>query len=275
MKYWFAPILCLFLLSCHHRSRSPFDNAEAEASGDAIANSDNDTTRIVLDTTNLPDLRPTFPWKILSPIMYHNDEVQSDESESSWTGLFKSSEGYYLAETPVKITPVYDAIVDEDSTAHTGWSVHAQHSDTCILLMSGPGKLGIDDLTALLENTDLPLPGDDTIRIDQGDITYLLYADGIKRRDTINRGAFRYYNYKLFLEARGENETTRQVIVAEADYEYFDHIIFMGDLDGDDVPDIILDHSGYNTFTPVLYLSRWSLSRQLLGVAGYRQSTGC
>lgn len=247
----------------------------AEDSGNTLANSDDDTTRIVLDTLRVPDLREIFPWKLLSPTAYHNDEVQPSESESSWTGLFKSSSGYYLDATAIKIASVYDPIVDDDSTTHTGWSVSTQHRDTCILLMSGPGKLGAEDLTALLENADLPLPDGDTIQMEQGGITYLLYADGIKRKDTLNRGSFRYYNYKLYLEAREENKTTRQVIVADGDYEYFGHIIFMGDLDGDDVPDMILDHSGYNTYIPVLYLSRWSHPGQLLGIAGYRLSVGC
>ena len=53
-------------------------------------------------------------------------------------------------------------------------------------------------------------------------------------------------------------------------------LLFVGDIDGDDIPDLIIDTtSDYNAEVPTLYLSRPAKSGDLLKVMGMHGSTGC
>ncbi len=54
------------------------------------------------------------------------------------------------------------------------------------------------------------------------------------------------------------------------------YIMFAGDIDGDTIPDLIIDTSWhYNAEVPTLYLSKPAEKNQLLKVMGMHVTTGC
>ncbi|WBA44174.1 hypothetical protein [Hymenobacter canadensis] len=84
-------------------------------------------------------------------------------------------------------------------------------------------------------------------------------------------------DYSLFFSARVGGTETRQLLVTHPafDDEMID-ILFVGDLDGDSIPDVIINKSNhYNVTNPALFLSKPAGKGTLLKEVGEHRSIGC
>ena len=84
-----------------------------------------------------------------------------------------------------------------------------------------------------------------------------------------------YWNYKLYLTGSKHGKDITQVLRTHPSYYEFDKILFIGDLDGDDIPDMVFEISGEDWTDIALYLSKSAKSDQLLKVTAHWTTTGC
>lgn len=161
-----------------------------------------------------------------------------------------------------------DPILDEEGEK-TGWEIATTNAEKPLILMAGLDFLTEREIKSIQLPAKEIFPGD-TIAFDYLGRRYILFATGVKRQSDI-------LNYKLYLMADKEAQTITQLLVAQPAFDdEMTDIIFAGDIDGDQFPDLIIDTSGhYNATEPTLYLSRPAESTQLLKIAGQHTSVGC
>jgi hypothetical protein len=85
------------------------------------------------------------------------------------------------------------------------------------------------------------------------------------------------YNYKLFIQAQKQDSTLHQLIVAQPAFDdALITILWAGDLDGDQLPDLIIDTAAhYNAMSPTLFLSSEAEDTQLLKAVAIHTRVGC
>lgn len=271
MRYLnFIPVLLLF--SC--------SSADSDSKTDHISRSETDTTRIgdsPDDTAQngLPPIDPNkvYEAKILQVSEYHADEIMDNIRDLSWLAILRDEKGNCsLDKVDVITRRVEDPILDNEGEM-TGWSIKANVDDEVVLLISGidfllPGKISEIKLDEVLI-----YPGDVKSYSFEG-AEYIFTAKGKKTGD-------QYYtaveNYELYLTYKKDGVEKKQLITK---VDYFDdaltQLLFFGDIDGDDIPDLIIDNSWhYNVSLPTLFLSRPATGDHFLKKVAEHESVGC
>lgn len=195
---------------------------------------------IQYDTTVFPQ-ETKYISKVLTTGDFHGDEVWKGADKAKWFGLFQNKTGFYLAQTQVKTKKVNDPILDGDNkNIKTGWNVQTTIKDTSIILVSGLNFLANHKVKQAVLSKQEILPGD-TVRFNYGGTAYILYATGGKEKEA-NSEWVKIWNYKLFLTAKKKNKTITELLVAQPNFnDRMITILFAGDIDGDGMPDLIID----------------------------------
>jgi hypothetical protein len=212
--------------------------------------------------------------RVLTTGQFHEDEVSKEDAKRSWYGIFKNNEGYYLDSTTIQTKRVEDPVSDEGGKK-TGWDVKTANNDTSLLLFSGVDGLSKRKIAPVELSKQQILPGEQ-VSFTYNGISYTLYATGNKKKEAGSE----YYivtNYELFLKATINGAERRQLLVASGTFDdAMVEILFAGDIDGDAIPDLIINTSNhYNATVPTLYLSKPAGSTQLLKIMGMHVSLGC
>ena len=219
-----------------------------------------------------------FIANILYVSTFHEDEVLENAENKNWFGLFTKNGKYYLRETKVHVSTVFDPIVDEDSTLNkTGKEVSINSPDTSLLLMGGLNFLKNRNIIAYSLGKEYIYPGD-SIKFNFLGKEYLLFATGGKIRIDNDPNNFYVWNYKLYLSALKNGIKITDLIVSTPQFDdvLMIEILFMGDIDGDGFLDFIIDTSAdYNSTIPTLYLSIPADTNHLLKAVGSHISVGC
>jgi len=213
--------------------------------------------------------------KILKTGTYHNDEVWANAENGIWFGLFQNKAGFVIEKIEISAELVHDVIVDGDESIKTGWQISTKNVNTNLLLMQG-----IELKEGLLKHVHIPnanlLPGDSLV-FEYGSTSYKLFATGTSIFDyEISESPF-VENYGLFLTGVKNGQEITQLLV---EHQSFDDamvsILFIGDIDGDGFPDLILDNAQhYNVTNPTLYLSKGVSKNKMLQIVGWHWSVGC
>ncbi len=225
------------------------------------------TDYIVVDTTIYPT-DSGYMAKILPVGTFHNDEVNPDDAQKKWFGLFRNGDKYYLKQTFINITNVYDPVLDQENEA-TGWEVTTENKDTCLILIEHLAFLTNRNIESISLPKNEILPND-TVTLDYRGRKYNIYATGINKEGDIS-------DYKLYLTDTTDSQKHKTLLVATPFFEdKMINIIFAGDIDGDNILDLIIDTSNhYNGQRLVLYLSKPSANHQLITPIGMHLSVGC
>jgi hypothetical protein len=215
-----------------------------------------------------------YPAAILTTGQFHEDEVSNDDVNRSWYGLFQNKEGYYLDSTGITTTRVHDGVADDEGQA-TAWEVKTNNTDTSLLLFAGVDGLSKRKITSAVLSKQEILPGEKVSFIYNG-IVYTLYATGDKKKDPDSDSYF-ITSYQLLLKATINGTERRQLLMsARILDETMIKVLFAGDIDGDTVPDLIINTSWhYNAEAPTLYLSKPADKAQILKITGMHVSVGC
>jgi hypothetical protein len=276
------PVLLLFLVAlivtaCQNQPQTEKTMVQADTAASIQPVQLSGTAdSIVYDSVFFPS-DTSFPVKILTEGNFHQDEVTETEIGENWYGLFKGKSKYYLSGTRVSIKNCLDPIVDEDTLNKTGWEVKPMHEDTCILLIADKsGMLKDNELQEIsLERTEI-FPGDSVTFNYQG-MTYMLTATGGKKVSEDNPIRYDVWNYKLYLTAVKNGQQVKELLFAQpAMYGCMINIAFAGDIDGDSLPDFVIDNATReNQDDIILYLSKPANTDHLLQVAGRHTIVGC
>ena len=235
---------------------------------------DSSFTNYPLDGFKENTVSVEHPATILTTGQFHADEVSKDDRNRSWYGIFQNGVGYYIDTTHILTKRVQDP-VDEEGTM-TGWKVKTTNSDTSLLLFAGVSGLEKRQIKECTLSKKEILPGESVIYTYNG-ITYTLYATGNKHKVSATSDYYMVNNYRLFIKATINGTERNQLLVSSRgfDDEMID-IIFAGDIDGDNIPDLIINTSWhYNAIVPTLYLSKPAGSNDVLKLMGWHVSVGC
>ncbi len=230
-----------------------------------------DEEKIIFDEYYYPQ-DASYTAKLLTIGEFHEDEVAIDADRKNWFALFKNTSGYYLSQTKIVTTRIFDPI-EGDST---GWEVKAVGRDTAIVLISGINYLNEHRITEASLKKNYIIPGD-TLKISYLGLEYTLFATGGKKKVQSDPEWYELWNYKLYISARKNGEEVQELLVAQP---FFDdrmiNILFAGDIDGDGFLDLLIDTSNhYNATSPTLYLSKPAGEKSLLKPVGEHTSVGC
>lgn len=211
---------------------------------------------------------------ILLPFSYHGDEVPHQMLKASWHTLYKKGNTFFISKEAPSFKYEFDAIVDEGTSDKTGVAVHSSYTDA--MFIGNVSNLKTGELTHITLDTNIIMPGTSHYFKYKG-ADYRIYASAYKYQEQ-NEGQFSIRNYRVYLERQKDSVTTKQLIVARP---YIDHIYylcmvsFVGDIDGDDIPDFILNVPMENGNNTILYLSSEAGESELLKTAAVQASVGC
>lgn len=220
---------------------------------------------------------------ILNTCDYHADEVISSAARLTWIGLFRNATGYYLDTTRLNKETVYDPVLDEEEDGnHTGIRISTPHKDTAVLLISGinylrTGKvMHVPSLSPEQQPFFVIQPGD-SFRFDFAGRTYTLRVQAKKTPVAGQPDAYQVSDYRLYLSGIKAGKMIQQLLTAQSGFDDAEiGIMFCGDMDGDQVPDFIINTSNhYNVFQPTLYLSSGAGTDKLLLRVAKHTSVGC
>jgi hypothetical protein len=215
-----------------------------------------------------------YPASLLTTGEFHEDEVSKEDINRSWYGLFMNKDGYYLDSTGITTKRVQDAVGDEEGQA-TGWDVKTSNTDTSLLLIAGVDGLSKRTIVPAVLSKQEILPGE-KVSFTYNGIVYTLYATGDKKKDP-NGDSYIITSYQLFLKATINGAERRQLLTAARILDdTMITVLFAGDIDGDTIPDLIINTSWhYNAEAPTLYLSKPAHKTQLLKIVGMHVNVGC
>ncbi|RAJ00300.1 hypothetical protein LX64_04002 [Chitinophaga skermanii] len=283
-------VLCLFALlgsviACNNTSQPTTQDTTKQKDSISVpqAKVDEDSLNAFADNAyenSYPGFHPEkFPWRIhQAGSVFHDGEVDPKISNTVQVGLFKRDENdFYLDTTFVTTSREYDAVLDEDTTAATGWKVMVTKTDEPILLMPfGKSVKPIAKVASIpMTEAEKAAEAGYTKSFTFFNKKYKLVATGEKLHveDHIETR-----NYKLMIEYEKNGKQEKQLLVSLAYFDDVQHIeiLFAGDVDGDELPDFIINTSyHYNLSAPTLYLSSEAKGNDLLRVMGVQEITGC
>ncbi len=231
------------------------------------------------DTLIYPASKDKYQAKLLTTGFFHADEIWPTINKEKWVGIFKNSKGYYIQQTSLKTKRVFDAMLDDENlNQKTGWKISTNIKDSSILLISGLNMLANKPVEQASLRKNEILPGD-TLKFRYMGLNYSLYATGIKKKQFSHaqENYFKVKDYKLYLTVVKNGKTFTQLLAAQPGFDdNMINIIFAGDIDGDNLLDLIIDTSShYSVTSPTLYLSKPAAKGKIIKVMGMRMSAGC
>ena len=260
-----ATIQVVFILSCKENPK----NKQISFTNDSTKNSE--LTSVPIDTLIFPTENDGIA-KVIQTGNFHEDEIKKEYEKERWVGLFTKDQHYYLKETSIKIKKIKDQIVDEDNQM-TGWNVSTTIKDTALVLISGIDNLLSKNVVSIIPNENELFPNK-SINIKWGDTEYKLTATGQIKQMGENWEEIQ--NYKVFLIANKNGSEIKQLICAKPVNESNVYIYWIGDMDGDNQLDLILDTSTQENVTTIsVYLSSKSGKGELVKFIGLHTSVGC
>jgi hypothetical protein len=235
-----------------------------------------------INTSNIIEVSTFFPKDTIYPAkilvaggVFHEDEIDPRSAEYNWKGLFKTDSNYYIGDTKIKLSKDYDAVLDEGGKK-TGWVIKPNIKDTCVLLISCVDSLKNGRVLSVKPPQESLMPGESERFLYNG-VEYKLYATGQKKAEHNSSNSYIISNYKLYLKATINDREYNELLVSVSNFDdTITSILFIGDIDGDMIPDLIIDTaSDYNAETPTLYLFKPANNGHLLKVMGMHTSVGC
>jgi len=273
MKLFRLPVFIL-LVACS----SPKEDHNASATTDSLYVSSNESNGILV-TEEIPSLETESDEnagaiQILFSGTFHGDEVNEGSDRLNWLGLFNEGDNYLLKKTKIITERVVDGLLDnEENGEKTGWNVETESGEIAVMLISG-GSLKERKVEGI-EVPSVLYPGD-SAEFDFKGIHYLMYATGSLQSDSIS-GVHRVSDYNLNVVRRYMGKSSESTLVSHSSFdEAMTHIIWSGDLDGDNFIDFLIDLSDhYNVKAPTLFLSGPAGENEVAVPVAEHRTVGC
>ncbi|WP_439883192.1 hypothetical protein ACSX1A_08465 [Pontibacter sp. MBLB2868] len=251
------------LLGCKHTPEnpvddSPTDHAVAEEPTDTPTNL-KDTTYVAyqVDTTELSPA-PQEPVHLLVEGTFHKNEVWRGADKENWLGLFYEDNQYILRPASLQVIPVFDPIHDAHSlnSPHRVISGREVVGDAPNALFYVSGILNLKKGpvdTAAFNKAVLPANKELVYTFKEKKYLIQAFGDSIK----LPSKEYSYQNYGWRVSGKKNGVRVNQVL---AEDEFFEDSIYVllwaGDLDHDNIPDLLLDMSNHFNVSKIgLFLS--------------------
>ena len=198
-----------------------------------------------------------FEGYIIMPGEYHSQEIPDKITTENWYGIFKENENYAVEKTTINISRIEDPSTDNVGSK-TGKKIVALNTKECYLLINNIPYLSERSFTPILTTSKIIHP-EKPFSYNANGINYTLSAtaDSYKPLDK-EELYINPKNYKLYIESIVNGSNVKQLLVFENFFEeQMIKILFIGDIDGDTIPDLLIDSANhYNASVPTLYLSK-------------------
>ncbi|MCS3732971.1 hypothetical protein [Mucilaginibacter dorajii] len=260
MRKMLPVFIVLLLFACKHRDNHVPGKAHV------------DTIKIIKEAMADTSKHVDF----LATGIFH-EQIDSAQFKHKWKGIFYNKKGYYLADTKVSVAAVRDTMAGEDSTQATASFIKTDIHDQNVLLISGNLGLVNGAVKYLDLKKDQLLPGEQ-LKLNYNGKQFILYATGKVIPTDSTKGIdlqniYDIKNYNLFIKGNAKEHYFDQLLVHINSFEsgFCTRIEFAGDIDGDQIPDFIINTSSYGIGgVPTLYLSKMAGPKRLLvEVGGY------
>lgn len=216
------------------------------------------------------EIDTTSKIKILYVSDYNEqDGISHKDAKLDWKGLFYKGNNFYLRSTKIKLAPERSEM-DSADNQQTGFGLTCDNKDDNIILIHGADNLADGPVTKAFSSLTLPYAGQKLVFEYYGN-TYTLYTTGYEKDGKV-------YNYKLFLMANVKGRYFNQLLRAPGpkisfggEDEMSEHVEveFAGDLDGDKIPDFIINGYGFPYSNTYLYLSKPAGNKAILKLVSY------
>jgi hypothetical protein len=230
----------------------------------------------VIDSMEYPYPREEGKVKLLQTGgTFHYEEAWKTVNTENWFGVFINRDSSYLAATKVKARRVRDEMVDDEGEK-SGWMVSTRNKDTCMILIHALPYFTDHKIEQLKLRRTRIVPGD-TIAFTHQEVSYKLFASGTKRGEHRVPGSYVFINYRLYLSSSKDGKYITEMLAARGvlnDF-YVPEIIFAGDIDGDDRPDLLIRIFWFNVTGTYLFLSKPAGDGRLLIPVGRHTTSGC
>lgn len=224
--------------------------------------------------TEFQEGRKKFNLEMLIPNFYHEGEIDPKIKNFNWIGLFQNKEGLYLKKAKLNIDmSAPDELFDTIEGQNSGIEVAIKgNKDVCFLLFQGDEELKEGKIVHIpfgsfaRKTNNLPpnyiAPGK-PYSFNFNNTKYTLFAAAGKFEDY--EDYFEAKHYQLYLGIGDKPHEHNQLLSFDpnlsGDFNPILSIDFIGDLDGDDKPDLILDCANSMKY---LFLSRNAEKGKLL-----------
>ncbi len=202
---------------------------------------------------------------------FHGTEV-TERSGLQWVGLYRTSDGFELRTTHVRMEPCFDPVVDADSTRKSGIRVSADRGEPLVLIRGIP-SLVAGPVRAVISKPHFFSPGERQ-KVAIGRRQYQLAAKGkYDPARPAHDGLVLGYGLRLI----GPNGRSQDLPVPSRFAEDgVPALLWAGDLDRDGKLDLLVDLTDhYNVREPALLLSSAATGRDLVQLVARFRTTGC
>jgi hypothetical protein len=182
------------------------------------------------------------------------DKIGPQQAKLTWKGIFYNKGKYFIKPVKIKFVRAHTEF-DQKLDQKTGWELKCLSQDSCTNVISGVNLA--DGPVKKIKFNDFYSAGQ-KFEFDYEDVHYILYTTGTKRNG-------KTYNFKIFLTANVKGHVFNQLIRSlqsdialngGSDDVNVLFISFIGDLDGDKIPDFIIGDGGYAYGSTSLYMSK-------------------
>lgn len=228
-------------------------------------------TAVLPDKTlaqNEPEIVPPKSFLILTPGTFHNEDLPVLDS-SNWTGLFIKDGKAQIEDIDLIVSAVHDPILDHNDEK-TAKKIDSSPQDAQFII----NGLSKGSVIIIDQNVGSIFPAQDY------SFEYYGRAFNIKAtaKNIGENGDFsNLLDYQLLLTAVVNAEERTQVLAAT--YQFDDaemSILFIGDLDRDGWPDLIVNTSPKYSYSQImLFLSSEAEGKDLVKPVATFRATGC
>ncbi len=249
-----AACVLLFLVACQPAPETPERKVTQPVEIPDKLSKDSISDNVIYTDSDSLYNDEDLPGKLTYAGIFHFDELNENEwLLSNWLGLQKNGKKLALVPIKLKLTRVFDPVLDEDTLNPTGWKLDVEQ-DSIFFLLAGNALRESNQLPLIYWGEPLELYPGQTFEFTFNNASYRLLAFGEQQME---EEYALIKNYELYLERKKGGEKQTVLITQHAAFdEAMTSVWLISDLNADGAPDLILDNSAdYNAFVPTLFLS--------------------
>jgi hypothetical protein len=186
------------------------------------------------DTTILPKIDSNYAVKLLIPGKFKLDDIKFDATTMPWFALMKNGSFFSIQ----KHIPEQTKIIDSDKSEK--WEIKEHDSLKTILMVSGVEMLEKEVIEMKLGNKTFNVG--DRLELNYNGKKFVVTADGDEQKDKSTKKKY-IANYRLYIAPLKKEKNRTLLVYHKRVDDVFPNIIFMGDLDNDKKPDLIMNNT--------------------------------
>lgn len=196
------------------------------------------TTFFIPDTSILPKVDSNYAVKLLIPGEFQKKDLNYDANTYQWFALVGNGKTFSIRKFQPEMTAAKDA------SGADVFTVKGHDSLNTILMTSGVELLEKEVIEMKLGNKSFKVG--DRLELNYNGKKFVMTADGDERKDKKTKKNY-IENYRLYIAPLKKEDNKTLLSYHKRVDDVFPKIIFMGDMDNDKKPDLILNNTNSAT----------------------------